>query len=91
MGDVLEAQGKIGDALKAYRNSVATFERLAAAEPGNSLWQIQRPAISRQKVGGVLVAQGKLDDALKSLPRRPCDFGASLRPLSRIIKTGSAV
>src|SRR6516162_9839523 len=35
VGDVLRAQGKLAEALKAYRDSVAINERLAAADPSN--------------------------------------------------------
>ena len=59
------AQGKLDEALKAYRDSLAIRERLAAADRSNSGWQ-RDLSVSYNKVGDVLVAQGKLDDALKA-------------------------
>ena len=67
---MLVAQGKLDEALKAYRDGLAVAERLAASDRGNVQWQ-RDLAVSYVKVGDVLVAQGKLDEALKSLPRRP--------------------
>ena len=64
IGDVLVAQGKLDEALKAYRDSLAIAERLAAADRSNTRWQ-RDLSVSYNKVGDVLVAQGKLDEALK--------------------------
>ena len=60
---MLKAQGKLDEALKAYRDSLAIRERLAAADRSNTEWQ-RDLSISYEKVGDVLKAQGKLDDAL---------------------------
>ena len=38
VGSVLLAQGKLGEALKAYRDSLAIRERLVAADRSNTLW-----------------------------------------------------
>jgi tetratricopeptide (TPR) repeat protein len=65
VGDVLRAQGKLGDALKGYRESLAIAERLAASDRSNSGWQ-RDLSVSYARVGDVQVSQGKLDDALKS-------------------------
>ena len=65
IGDVLVAQGKLDEALKAYRDGLAIRERLAAADPGNTRWQ-RDLSVSYNKVGDVLMAQGKLDEALKA-------------------------
>jgi tetratricopeptide (TPR) repeat protein len=62
---VLVAQGKRDEALKAYRDSLAIRERLAAADRSNSVWQ-RGLSVSYEKVGDVLVAQGKRDEALKA-------------------------
>jgi tetratricopeptide (TPR) repeat protein len=62
---VLVAQGKLDEALKAYRDGLAIRERLAAADRSNTLWQ-RDLSVSYNKVGDVLVAQGKLDEALKA-------------------------
>ena len=64
VGDVLKAQGKLDEALKAYRDGLAIAERLAAADRSNTQWQ-RDLSISYNKVGDVLVDQGKLDEALK--------------------------
>jgi hypothetical protein len=39
VGDVLVAQGKLDEAVKACRNSLAIRERLAALDRSNSGWQ----------------------------------------------------
>jgi putative tryptophan/tyrosine transport system substrate-binding protein len=65
VGDVLVAQGKLDEALKAYRDSLAIAERLAAADRSNTQWQ-RDLLVAYSKVGDVLVAQGKLDEALKA-------------------------
>ena len=39
IGDVLVAQGKLDEALKSYRNSLAIRERLAASDRSNTQWQ----------------------------------------------------
>src|SRR5438552_15512067 len=57
------AQGKLDEAISAYRDGLAIRERLAAADANNS--QRQRDlSVSYNKIGDVLVAQGKLDEAL---------------------------
>jgi tetratricopeptide (TPR) repeat protein len=38
-GDVLVAQGKLDEALKSYRDSLAIRERLVAADRSNAQWQ----------------------------------------------------
>jgi tetratricopeptide (TPR) repeat protein len=39
VGDVLVAQGKLDEALKSYRDSLAIAERLAASDRSNTAWQ----------------------------------------------------
>jgi len=65
VGNVLVAQGKLEEALKAYRDGLAIFERLAAADRSNTLWQ-RDLSVPANRVGDVLVAQGKLEEALKA-------------------------
>ena len=65
VGDVLKAQAKLDEALKAYRDSLAINERLAAADPSNAGWQ-RDLSVSYNKVGNVLRAQGDLAGALAS-------------------------
>ena len=62
---MLVAQGNLPEALKSYRDSLAIFDRLAKADPGNAGWQ-RDLSVSYNKVGDVLVAQGNLPEALKS-------------------------
>jgi hypothetical protein len=57
---VLVAQGKLDEALKAYRDGLAIAERLAAADRNNTEWQ-RDLSIAYEKVGDVLVAQGKVE------------------------------
>ena len=62
---MLVDQGKLDEALKAYRDSLAIAERLAAADRSNTQWQ-RDLSVSYNNVGDVLVKQGKLDEALKA-------------------------
>ena len=62
---MLEAQGDLTSALKAYQHSLDIIARLAKADPGNAGWQ-RDLSVSYIKVGGVLEAQGDLPEALKS-------------------------
>ncbi len=59
------AQGKLPEALKSYRDSLAIRDRLAKADPGNAGWQ-RDLAVSYEKLGDVLAAQSRLPEALKS-------------------------
>jgi tetratricopeptide (TPR) repeat protein len=65
VADVLQAQGNLAEALKSYRDSLATGDRLAKADPTNTDWQSYL-SVSYQRVGEVLQAQGNLAEALKS-------------------------
>jgi tetratricopeptide (TPR) repeat protein len=65
VGDVLSAQGRLDDALSAYRAGLAIAERLSAADPSNAGWQ-RDLSVSQNRVGDVLSAQGRLDDALSA-------------------------
>jgi len=65
VGHVLVAQGDAAGALKAYRDSLAIAQRLAAADPTNAAWQ-RDLSVSHEKVGDVLVAQGDAAGALKA-------------------------
>jgi hypothetical protein len=57
-GGVLVDQGKLDEALKAYRDSLAIRERLAAADRSNMQWQ-RDLSVSYERVGGVLMAHAK--------------------------------
>jgi hypothetical protein len=50
---LLQAQGNLGEALKAYRDSLAIFERLANAYPSNAGCQNDL-SISYSKVADLL-------------------------------------
>jgi tetratricopeptide (TPR) repeat protein len=62
---VLVQQGKLEEAVKTYRDSLAIQERLAAAHRGHAEWQ-RDLSISYNKVGDILLQQGQLKEALKS-------------------------
>jgi tetratricopeptide (TPR) repeat protein len=62
---VLVAQGKLEEALKSYRDSLAIAERLAASDRSNTGWQ-RDLSRSYSSIGDVLMVQGKSDEALKS-------------------------
>jgi tetratricopeptide (TPR) repeat protein len=64
-GDTYFSLGDLPAALKAFNDGLAIQERLAIADPNNTLWQGD-VALLNARVGTVLVAQGKLDDGLKA-------------------------
>jgi tetratricopeptide (TPR) repeat protein len=64
LGTVLEVQGKLDEALKSYRDSLAIFERVGS--DASEDWQRALLITSSTKVGDVLLSQGKFDEALKS-------------------------
>jgi tetratricopeptide (TPR) repeat protein len=78
-GNVLVAQGKLGEALKAYQDGLAIFGRLAKADPDNAGWQ-HALSVFHIKVGNVLVAQGGLTAALAA-------YQDSVAILDRLTKT----
>jgi tetratricopeptide (TPR) repeat protein len=64
LGDVLQAQGRLAEALAKYSASRVIAERLAA--DGSYAGQHRDLALSYIKVGNIHAAQGALDDALVS-------------------------
>jgi tetratricopeptide (TPR) repeat protein len=62
IGDVLLRQGKLDEALAAYRNGLAIQERLARNR-SNAQWQRDLSS-SDSKIGIVLMREGRLDEAL---------------------------
>src|SRR5437667_2279821 len=64
-GDILRDEGKLGPALKSYRDSLAIFEKLAKQDPSNAGWQ-RDLSVSYNKVGDVQSAQGDLACAVKT-------------------------
>ena len=60
LGDVLDAQGRLDEALRQYRAALALVERLVA---GGSALKGEL-SVSRQKIGDVLLEQGATADAL---------------------------
>jgi tetratricopeptide (TPR) repeat protein len=63
VGEVLLIQGKLSDALRVYRESLAIIERLTTADPGNAGFQFDL-AIRHELIGDVLMRQGDLAAAL---------------------------
>lgn len=64
-GDVFFAQGKLAEALAAYREMLAICERLAEAKPDYAGWQ-RDLSVSYGKIGDVLSALGQITGALES-------------------------
>ena len=64
-GDILRDQGRLAEALKAYRDSLEIRESLTKKDPDNTLWQ-RDLSLSYDNVGNVQSAQGDLAGALKS-------------------------
>jgi tetratricopeptide (TPR) repeat protein len=65
VGLALQAQDKLEDALKAYHDSLAIMERLAAADSSNTLWRHNLAGLY-DEIGNVLLRQGKPEEALKT-------------------------
>jgi class 3 adenylate cyclase/tetratricopeptide (TPR) repeat protein len=64
LGDVLVSQGKLQDAMDAYRRAMEISKRLAEQDKSHSDWQ-RGLSVSYGRIGDVLVAQGKLQKALE--------------------------
>jgi hypothetical protein len=60
--NVLRAQGRLDDALTAYRASLAIAERLAKADPSNASWQ-RDLSVSHQKIGFAAEQRGENNEA----------------------------
>ena len=66
LGDVLQTKGHLDDALAAFREFLAIYQRLTGTDPSNVGWQ-RELAAAHYKVGGVYQEQGRLDEALTAL------------------------
>ena len=66
------AKGDLDGALKAYQDSLAIAEKLAAQDPANAEWQ-RDLSVSFEKIGDVQSAKGDLDGASRPTgqPRDP--------------------
>ena len=64
MGGILQTQGDLAGALKAYQSYLAIAERLVAKDPANTGWQ-REVSVSDICVGRILQMQGDLAGALK--------------------------
>src|SRR5437667_417302 len=64
-GDILRDEGKLGPALKSYREGLAIFEELAQHEAGNA-GSLRDLSVSYNQLGDVQSAEGDLAGALKS-------------------------
>ncbi len=63
VGGVLEAQGKLPEALAEYQAYQRIMQELTARDPDNADWR-RELSVSHNCVDGVLQAQGKLQEAL---------------------------
>src|SRR5262249_16611319 len=63
VANVLVVQGKLDEALKAYRDGLAIRERLSAADPSNTQWQ-RDLAASYSEIAEVMVKEGNAEEAL---------------------------
>jgi len=64
IGDVLVAQDKLPEALRAYRDGVVIKEQLAKVEPTNAVRQ-RDLEVAYGKIGDLLVAQNNVAEALR--------------------------
>ena len=62
VGEILGSQGKLEEALKASRQSLEIFKKLADQDLSNTRWQSDL-SVSYEKVGNFLRTQGKLNEA----------------------------
>ena len=62
VGDVLQTQGKLGEAHAAFGEYLAISRHLAEQDRSNAGWQ-RDLAVAHSRVGDVLEAQGKLEAA----------------------------
>ena len=74
LGDIHIERGSLPDALASYRDTLASADRLAKADPGNTGWQHDL-SVSYDRLGDVRVAQGNLADALTSYQASPFATG----------------
>jgi tetratricopeptide (TPR) repeat protein len=65
LGNVLEAQGKLQEALETDQQGLAIAKALVDEDKANSGWQ-RDLSISYEKLGEVLMAQGQLQEALEA-------------------------
>jgi len=64
LGNTLQTEGNLAEALKEYQAGMAIMQRLCERDPENSDWQ-RDLSVSHNKVGGVLQSQGNLTEALR--------------------------
>jgi len=85
LGDVLEAKGRGDDALVSFREYLATFQRLALADPSNADWQADI-AWAHSRIGGVLQARATLTTLLSHSANTSPSFSTShwLTPLTLV-------
>jgi tetratricopeptide (TPR) repeat protein len=76
IGEVLQDQDQLNEALVSYRASLAIRERLTNDQPSSTVWQ-RGLSLTHWKIGDVLSDQGKRDEALNS-------YLASLAILERL-------
>ena len=86
---MLEAQGKLAEALQAYRDSLTIDERLAAADRSNVKWQ-RDLSVSYENIGDVLVKQGNLSEALR-VYGEDLAIAERLAKATRAMPAGSAI
>jgi tetratricopeptide (TPR) repeat protein len=77
-GSLFLAQGKLAEALKAYRGALEIYQRLVKQDPNNTDWQ-RNLSLGLTNLGAVLNAQGKLGEALAT-------YRESLAITERLVK-----
>lgn len=83
MADVLQKQGQLDEALKAYRDSLAIRKKLAVNDPSNAGWQLDLVVSLVVKVG---TAVDKSTEVGKQEAKD--NFGRSLEILRHLDKGG---
>jgi tetratricopeptide (TPR) repeat protein len=83
LADIAAQHGNPQAALDAYRTSLATVERLAAADPNNAQWQ-RDLSVLHNRIGDMLAAQGNRPAALEAY-RAGLAIGKGLPAFSALI------
>ena len=81
VGGVLQAQGRLQEALAEYEAYKRIMQELTARDPDNAGWR-RELSVSHNYVGGVLQAQGRLQEALAEYEAAQADHAGADRARS---------
>jgi tetratricopeptide (TPR) repeat protein len=94
IGDILDSQGKLEDAIGAYRQALKIRESLTEEDPSNAIWQ-RAWIIVYYKVGSVLTRNAaKLDEGRRLIDKAlelPKFYGGNDTDTTRLIQSHSTI